>query len=441
MVTTKQKYVCVSRPRRFGKTMAADMLCAYYGRGADARALFEGLKLAETEPVALRGGEVRPWDAFLNRFDVVCITMTEFLRDGESIAWSIDRMQSFVTHEIRQAYPTVDYRDEHDLMLCMADVHLSTGALFVVVVDEWDAPIRERPSDDAGQRAYLDFLRDWLKDQPFIALAYMTGILPIKKYGIHSALNMFREHSMVAPLQLAEYTAFTEDEVRGLCAEWGVDFRLLRDWYDGYEVRGVAPVEERDSNVPAESPRWSLYAPLSVATAVETGEIANYWGGTETFEALAHHIRRDFDGLREKVALLMDGARLPVGLGTYQNDMTSFGRADDVLAMLIHLGYLGWDSREGVAFVPNREVLEIFRDSTADSAWEPTFAAYEVSKELVSATLARDEVGVARLLEEAHDRADNKTYHSEAALSYAVRLAYYAAQRWYSEVVELDSGK
>ncbi len=156
-------------------------------------------------------------------------------------------------------------------------------------------------------------VRDWLKDQPFVALAYMTGILPIKKYGVHSALNMFDEYSMIAPLQLAEYAGFTEREVRELCEEHGRDFSVLREWYDGYEVGGIVLPGER------EALRFSIYAPRSVAKAVSTAEVANYWGGTETYEALARYIRRDYDGLREKIVLLMDGARLPVNLHTYQS--------------------------------------------------------------------------------------------------------------------------
>lgn len=440
-VDTNKRFVCVSRPRRFGKTMAADMLCAYYGRGTGSREAFEGLHLSNTDPVVMRTGEVRPWDVFLGAFDVIRVTVTEFLKRGRPVEECLERMQRIVARELARAFPGVDFFDTSDLALCMEDVYHETGRPFVIVIDEWDAPMRERPEDEDGQRAYLDFLRDWLKDRSFVALAYMTGILPIKKYGVHSALNMFDEYSMVSPLQLAEYTGFTEAEVRCLCEEWEQDFESIRDWYDGYEVSGVVPVGRRNSTKSVDPPTWSLYAPLSVAKAVSTGSIANYWGGTETYEALAEYIRRDFDGLRERVVLLMDGARIPVNLRTYQNDMTSFKRADDVLALLVHLGYLGWDSHGGVAFVPNKEVLEIFRDSTVEPAWEPTFAAYERSKELVRATWNADEARVAKLLGEAHDRADNKTYNSEAALSYAVRLAYYAAQRWYTEIVKLDSGK
>ena len=359
---TKRKYASVSRPRRFGKTMAVDMVCAYYGRGSDARHLFETLGLSQTEPIHRAMEADLAWDAYLGAFDVVRITVTEFLRQGKTVEACIDRMQRLVVRDLVREYPTVDYFDKSDLAIAMSDVYEHTGRQFVVVIDEWDAPMRERRNDEMGQRAYLDFLRDWLKDKQFIALAYMTGILPIKKYGQHSALNMFDEYSMVRPLELAQYMGFTESEVRALCDAWGRDFDAVKAWYDGYEVAGVVPVAGDEPF------RWSLYAPLSVASAVRSGSVEGYWAGTETYEALAEYIRMDFDGLKGRVATLMDGGRVRVGLGTYQNDMATFQRADDVLALLVHLGYLGWDAAAQEVFVPNREVMEVFRDSTEGPA-------------------------------------------------------------------------
>lgn len=196
--------------------------------------------------------------------------------------------------------------------------------------------------------------------------------------------------------------------------------------------------------------KMSVYSPLSVVEAMRNGIVDNYWNKTETYEALAEYIRRDFDGLKSIVALLMDGGRVRMSLKTYQNDMTTFHSCDDILALLIHLGYLGFegeespgriDSEQGEVFIPNREVLEKFKTSTTTEEWHEPLRAYERSKELVRATWDRDATRVAELLEEAHDSAANRTYNDEAALSYAVRLAYYAAQRYYTTVVELDSGK
>ena len=217
-----------------------------------------------------------------------------------------------------------------------------------------------------GQTEYLNFLRDWLKDKSYIALAYMTGILPIKKYGEHSALNMFTEYSMIAPMQMARFTGFTDEEVRELCERHCMDYEAVSNWYDGYLVSDRLPENKRKTYREGGyvGHQISLYSPLSVVSAVTTGYIRNYWNKTETYEALAEYIRRDYDGLKESVALLMDGGRLKIDTSTYQNDMTTFHSRDDVLSLLIHLGYLGYDSEQEEVFIPNREILDEFKTST-----------------------------------------------------------------------------
>ena len=299
--------------------------------------------------------------------------------------------------------------------------------------------------DKKSQKLYLDFLRDWMKDREYIALAYMTGILPIKKYGVHSALNMFDEYSMIRPLQLAPFTGFTEEEVKDRCIELGRDFTKIREWYDGYRVADIIPPDPDlftdISHVP-KAKIYSLYSPLSVVNALRTGYIENYWNQTETYEALQKYVDWNFDGLKEDVAILMNGGRVPVDITGYQNDMTSFHSKDDILTMLIHLGYLGYDSETKELFIPNQEVLQVFKTSTKNNHdWTITFRALQNSRKLLEATWALDKETVADLLEAAHDKAGNKTYHSEAGLSYAVQLAYYAAQDLYTIIPELDTGK
>ena len=219
IVNTEQCYVSVSRPRRFGKSIAANMLCAYYGKG-DSRQQFESLKVAGHDS----------WDKYLNQFDVIKIVMTDFIKNDKEVEEALVKMQKLVTRDIKKRYPDVDYFDTDDLMQSMADVYAETANPFVIIIDEWDAVFRERKEDKDGQRLYLDFLRDWLKDKEYVALAYMTGILPIKKYGKHSALNMFDEYSVMNPMQLAPYTGFTEDEVRELCVKYEMDYEEIQAW-------------------------------------------------------------------------------------------------------------------------------------------------------------------------------------------------------------------
>lgn len=389
VVKTKQKYVSVSRPRRFGKSMAADMICAYYDREADSRGLFEHSKLAATEPIK-RGNKELFWDSYLGKFDVIYLVMTDFINSDRSAVEGIKLITERILNELNEEYPSVKY-DPNDLFFSMDKFYKESRTPFVIIIDEWDVVFREYKEDKAGQVKYLDFLRDWMKGRSYIALAYMTGILPIKKYGKHSALNMFTEYSMMFPRQFAQYAGFTEEEVSFLCSQYGREYERIKDWYDGYCVSDIIPPdpghqEFKRTGKPQKAARYSLYSPLSVVEAMTTGVIRDYWNKTESYEALAEYIRKDYGGLKDAVALLMDGGRLAIDTSTYQNDMTTFTGRDDVFSLLIHLGYLGFDQETSEVFIPNREILDEFETSTKSDEWVSTFKSFELSVELVKAT-------------------------------------------------------
>ena len=385
LVRTAQRYLCVSRPRRFGKSVATDMLCAYYGKDVDCRELFEGRAISSCDD----------WDMYLGQFDVVYLNIADCLAESADAKDMVDYITEEVTEEIAAKYSKCILGKRSSLRSVMNDVYNKSGSQFVVIIDEWDVIFREFKDDLSGQKEYLAFLRNWLKDKPYIAMAYMTGILPIKKYGQHSALNMFDEYSMLSPMQLAPYTGFTEEEVQSLCQEYGVDFSKIKEWYDGYIVTSeipvsVFPASKNTGKVRQPARAYHLYSPLSVVKAVSTGHIRNYWNKTETYEALAEYIRMDFDGLKETVAELMDGMHVHVNLGTYKNDMTSFQYKDDILALLIHLGYLGYDELKEEVFIPNREILDEYKNSTLSPEWSTTFKTLQNSQRLLEATWACD---------------------------------------------------
>ena len=369
LIATEQRHVCISRPRRFGKTMTAKMLCAYYGNGEGARELFQARKVAQ----------LTNWDSHLGKYNVIRLVMTEFIKTGVPVSEALAKMQRRVLTELASEYPDVKY-DSEDFRYSLSRFRQNSRKRYVVIIDEWDVIFRAHPGDGDGQKMYLEYLRDWLKDNGDVALAYMTGILPVKKYGAHSALNMFTEYSMTSPKQLAQFTGFTTQEVKSLCQEFGRDYSSIADWYDGYVVNDIIPGRQTQSQ------KYHLFSPLSVVNAIITGQIRNYWNSTETYEALAEYIRKDFDDLKQAVTLLMDGGRVRIDIGGYQNDMTTFECRDDILTLLVHLGYLGYDEETSEVFIPNQEVLAEFRLSTRTSEWVEVLESFRKSQKLLQAT-------------------------------------------------------
>ncbi len=438
LANTMQQHLCVSRPRRFGKSLTLSMLCAYYGIGEDNRELFANRAL----------GKLPDWDSHLGKYDVILLTMTDFLQSGRSLEASLEMLTKRVLHDLKDQYPEAVFFEPDNLSMCLLDTYAFSRRQFIFLVDEWDVLFRTHPDDSETHTKYLNWLRDILKDKAYVAMSYLTGILPVKKYGTQSALNMFDEYSFIKPHQLAPYTGFTDEEVRALCDEFGRDYREIEAWYDGYRVYGPTPPDP--GRLGLKATEYKLYSPLSVVNAVRTGDIQNYWNKTENYKALAQYIQMDFDGLRERVARLMQGERLPVCISNFQNDLASLEKGDDVLTLLIHMGYLGFQyythdvepgAPQGEVFIPNRELLEEFHTATNFPDWSSTFRAIRNSRELLRATLAGDAETVAQLVEAAHDTAGNRTYNSEAALSYAIQLAYYAAQDDYTLVPEMDTGR
>ena len=415
VINTMQRYICVSRPRRFGKSMAADMLTAYYSRGCDSRELFAGLEIAKDENF---GG-------YLNKYDTVFLNVQEFLSRSSDVKELIARIKQRVIRELTRQYPDVELFDSTDLAETMQDIYTESKCPFVLIIDEWDCIFREFKNDKEAQEKYLDFLRDLIKDKSYIHLAYMTGILPIKKYGTHSALNMFDEFSMIDPGPLASYVGFTESEVEKLCGEYQMDIDEIRNWYDGYSFEEVP----------------SVYSPKSVISCMRLGRLGNYWNQTETFEALQWYIDLNFDGLRDDVLQMMAGKKIPVNTGSFTNDMTTFRTEDDVLTLLIHLGYLGYEEQNKYVFIPNAEVQSEYASAVTVSQWGDISKALKNSADLLQAVWEKQETQVAEGIRLAHFETSQLQYNDENALSYTISLALYAARNFYTVYRELPGGK
>ena len=261
----------------------------------------------------------------------------------------LEMLKNYLAADFEETYPEVRFRDEKNLIQVMKDVFSYTRCPFVILIDEWDCLFREYKQDKEAQKKYLDFLRAWLKDKDYVALAYMTGILPIKKYGSHSALNMFTEYSMTDPGDLAEYFGFTEKEVFALCEKYDMSFEEAKMWYDGYQL-----IAHRQTG----NEIYSMYSPKSVVEAMLRHKFGTYWNQTETYEALKIYIQMDMDGLKDSVVRMLAGDAVSIHIGTFSNDMTTFATKDDVLTLLVHLGYLTYNSTAETVSIPNKEVSQ-----------------------------------------------------------------------------------
>ena len=253
-IRTPQKFICISRPRRFGKSMAAYMLAAYYGKNCDSSELFAPYKIAKTED----------YRKHLNQYNVIMLNIQDFLSVSGSVDDMLDYLQDELIDELKEFYS--DKLSEKDRVLSMAlnKIYSRTKEGFIFIIDEWDCILRDNRYSVDDQKKYLDFIRNLLKDKAYVALAYMTGILPIKKYGTHSALNMFDEYSMTRPFKYAQFIGFTETEVKELCEKYQVDFDTMKSWYDGY----VFPEAGH------------IYNPKSVVDSIRRKCFASYWTQT-----------------------------------------------------------------------------------------------------------------------------------------------------------------
>jgi len=366
VMNSMQKYICMSRPRRFGKSVAADMLAAFYSRGCDSGELFAGFEIAK-DPCFQKD---------LNKYHVLYLNMQEFLSRTGSVEHMLGMLERQVIRELAKEYPAVDYFDRQDLPGCMQDVYLEMKTSFVIIIDEWDCVFREYRTDAGAQKRYLDFLRGMLKDKGYISLCYMTGILPVKKYGTHSALNMFDEFSMTFQGELAQYAGFTEKEVLGLCSRYGMDFEEMKKWYDGYVLEGTG----------------SVYNPRSVVSAMRFHKFQYYWNQTETFEALRVYIDMNFEGLRDVVLKMMNEKNsVPADIHSFTNDMVTFHSKDDVLTLLVHLGYLGYRSDREEVFIPNQEILNEYVTSISNSDWGAVSKALKERRKIKGREAGKDE--------------------------------------------------
>ena len=417
---TERRLSCVTRCRRFGKSMAAKMLCAYYDQSCDSRHLFSDLAIARHPS----------FEEHLNKYPVIYLDMTEFMSrfHDEGIVSIID---TELKHDVMKAYPDVKVDEQDDFMGCLIAIFEATGNKFFFIIDEWDAICREFSNGEAVMDAYINWLRRMFKGvnaSRVFAGVYMTGILPIKRYGTQSALNNFQEYSMTAPHQLAGFFGFTEEEVRPLCAKYGMDFEEMKGWYDGYSF-GLN--------------YHGVFNPNSVITACFTGEYDNYWGRTSSFETLQRYIDMNMTGVQDSLEELLRGAELRVSLLRFGFDVSAIGNDDELFTLLIHLGYLSYDIEERTVRIPNKEIRMEFVEALRGSKTHKNLQdMVKRSDRLMKATLSGDEKQVADIIGQIHDSdAGPAFYNNEQALRSVLKLGYISAIDDFVAIQELPTGK
>ena len=419
------KFVCISRPRRFGKSIAEDMLAAYYSKGADSAKLFAPYKIASTESFAQHLNKHNVVKVDLNAMFSIWLGLSSEEKTGHSF---ISYVTKLICEEFRSEFKDIDFGDTTSLSLYIQKVYAQKHETFIIIIDEYDVLIREQVAEEEF-KAYLGFLNSLFKYaelKPAISLAYLTGILPIMRDKIQSKLNTFDEITMLSAGNFAEFTGFTEDEAKGLCLRYGRSFQECKSWYDGYEIEKI-----------------EIYNPQAVIKACISGKFTSYWSATSSYKVVADKLNMNFAGTKEDVISMLAGSRVDVEVGKYDNTMTGFYSRDDVFTYLIHLGYLAYDESEQQCYIPNREIHAEWRKAIENNDdYAETDKIIKASKQLVQDTIDMNETAVAEALDTAHIHVSSScNYNNEYSLHAAIYLSYIYAINNYIIAKELPTGK
>ena len=332
LIDSDDNFVCLSRPRRFGKSMAGNMISAYYSKGCDTREVFSQMKL----------GQEPGFDKHLNKFNVIKLDLNGWYQNAiveNSVVSLIEEINKSLLVDFRKQFPEIDFEEKSSLTRCIKEVYAETGEKFVIIIDEYDVLIREQVPQSLFD-SYLSFLNGLFKDtaiRPAIALAYITGIIPIVRDKVQSKLNEFTEYTMLNSGRLSGHVGFTREEVEALCDEYGMDKEECARWYDGYRLTDTI----------------DIYNPLAVVSAMRNQEFESYWSATGSFEALKDYIMMDFKGIKQDVIDMISGKSVPVNVKKFQNTLQSITNKDNAFTYLIHLGYLSYNRKDKTCRIPN----------------------------------------------------------------------------------------
>ena len=412
-INKPKKLICISRPRRFGKSYAAQMLCAYYDHTCESESLFDDKEISKSDS----------YKDHRNQYNVIYLDMSNLLGKVKP-ELLISFIEENVTEELLSEYPSLKKGSTFDQTL-INTVELGKPK-FIMIIDEWDAPIRETPQIT---KEYLLFLRMLFKSSgttsKIFAAAYMTGILPIKKDGSESAISDFREFTILQPGPFAKYTGFTETEVKGLCGQYSMSFDQAKQWYDGYDFKRSEPI----------------YNPYSVMQAMKRKAFRSYWRKTSKAESLKTYVGMNMDDLQDKIMRLIAGEPVEVYTDDFENDFETFNSSDDVLTLMIHLGYLVYDVDTSMARIPNEELRIEFKRLLNRPSNKRLADLVRDSERLLKDTLNGNETAVVETIKRVRETNYAPIYYNnEQALRYVIKFAYIVCVDYYLKVEELPTG-
>ena len=413
LVDQGNHYICITRPRRFGKTMAAHMIAAFFSRGADSRALFDSLEIGKSEE----------YPAHLNQHNVIHISFNKLPKQCRNYTQYMERIERQLAEDLREAYPDTPVRDTDAVWDILIKIHSGNhNERFIFVLDEWDFIFHRDFITQQNKEDYIDFLSSLLKDQPYVELAYMTGILPIAKYSSGSELNMFLEYTMATREKYSEYFGFTESEVDLLYQRYlqshpasSITREGLALWYDGYQTISGK----------------TLYNPRSVTAALSDGQLGSYWTSSGPYDEIFYYIERDIDQVRNDLALMISGTPVPANIQEYAATSMDLTTRDEIFSAMVVYGFLTYT--DGCVFIPNKELMDKFADMIRK---EPSLGyIHRLAKEsrrMLDATKAGDTAAMLQILEFAHNtESPLLSYSNEAELAAVIRLVYLEARDFY----------
>lgn len=423
LMNTAANCICITRPRRFGKTVMANMLAAFLGKGVDSAGIFDKLEIAQSEL----------YQKHLNSHHVIFIDFSRVPSGCDNYSEYIGKIKDNLRKDLLAEFSDSEIDIHQDVLDILTGVFEYDGnAKFTFILDEWDAPFHMKFMSDADKYDYLLFLKNLIKDQPYVEFAYMTGILPIAKYSSGSELNMFMEYTMTNQHKFSNYFGFTQDEVNALYDEFlqkteNPNFTLeeLRDWYNGY----LTASGER------------VYNPRSVAAALNNNKIGSYWTSSGPYDEIFYYIRHNIADVRDDLALMTAGEAVPARVQEYAAVSQNLTTKDEIFSAMVVYGFLSYD--KGRVLIPNKELMGKFDDMLRkEKSLGYVYNLAKKSEQMLAATLAGDTATMSEILEYAHNtEVPMLSYNSETELAAIVNLVYLAARDFYDVRREDKAGK